>query len=161
MGASLIPLGGRQSTVYSKKSLLGGAFEILAEEVAEEVADEVADEVAGGRRGDQDDPEVAVQQLDGDQQVEVGRGRRGDPDDPEEVVRQQDGDRQVGVLVLLVVPPSLVAPALGPVAPALLGEREDKRELVDGRTEPTGGIAPERTLGGTTGGSGQSRAPLG
>ena len=67
-------------------------------------------------------------------------------------MRQQDGDRQVGVLVLLVVPPSLVALALGLVGPAL---------LVEGRTEPTGGIAPERTLGGTTGGSGQSRAPLG
>jgi hypothetical protein len=54
----------------------------------------------------------------------------------------------VGVLVLLV-------------GPALLGESEVNRELVEGRTEPTGGIAPEKTLGGTTGGSGQSRAQLG
>ncbi len=68
-------------------------------------------------------------------------------------MRQQDGDQQVDVLLLLdALVPSLVAPALGLVAPAL---------LVEGRTEPTGGIAPERTLGGTTGGSGQSRAPLG
>ncbi len=81
--------------------------------------------------------------------------RRGDRDDPEEGVRQQDGDQQVDVLVLL----DALVPS--PVVPALLGESEDKRELVEGRTEPTGGIAPERTLGGTTGGSGQSRAPLG
>ena len=68
-------------------------------------------------------------------------------------MRQQDGDQQVDVLLLLdALVPSLVAPALGLVGPAL---------LVEGRTEPTGGIAPERTLGGTTGGSGQSRAPLG
>ena len=103
-----------------------------------------------------------MRQQDGDQQVEVGRGRRGDRDDPEDVLRQQDGDQQVDVLLLLdALVPSLVAPALGLVGPALLGESEDKRELVEGRTEPTGGIAPERTLGGTTGDSGQSRAPSG
>ncbi len=105
----------------------------------------------GGRREDRDNPEEAVQQLDGDQQ-EVGRCR-GDRDNPEEAVQQLDGDQQENVLVLLVVP--------NLVGPALLREIEEKRALVERGTEPTGDIAPEKTLGGTTGGSGQSRAQLG
>jgi len=105
----------------------------------------------GGCREDRDNPEEAVQQLDGDQQ-EVGRCR-GDRDNPEEAGQQLDGDQQENVLVLLVVP--------NLVGPALLGEIEEKRALVEGGTEPTDGIAPEKTLGGTTGGSGQSRAQLG
>ncbi len=53
------------------------------------------------------------------------------------------------------------------VAPALDGEVEEGPEVMvdegvmDEGAEPTGGIAPEKTLGGTTGGSGLSRAQLG
>jgi len=86
-------------------------------------------------------------------------GRRGDRDDPVEV-RQQDGDRQVDVL-LLPDPASLVAPVQGVAGRATLGETEVKRELVEGRTAPAGGIAPEKTLDGITGDSGQSRAQSG
>ncbi len=87
--------------------------------------------------------------------------RRGDRDDPEEVLPQPGGDPQVGAPVPVVVP-SLVAPAQGVVGPALVGEVEEGPEVtVDEGAEPTGSIAPEKTLGGTTGGSGLSRAQLG
>ncbi len=103
-----------------------------------------------------------MQQQDGDQQVEVGRGRRGDRDNPKDVLQQQDGDQQVDVLLLLdALVPSLVAPVLDLVGPGLLREIEEERVLVEGSTELTVGIAPEKTLGGTTGDSGQSRAQLG
>ncbi len=84
--------------------------------------------------------------------------RRGDRDDPEEVLPHPSGDPQVGVPVPVVVP-SLVAPAQDVVAPALV--EEGPEVVVDVGAEPTGGIAPEKTLGGTTGGSGQSRAQSG
>jgi len=78
------------------------------------------------------------------------------------VVQQQGGDQQEDVPLLLVAPAlDLVAPALDLAGPALVGESEEQGEVVEGGTEPTGGIAPERTHGGTTGGSGQSRAQLG
>jgi len=87
--------------------------------------------------------------------------RRGDRDDPEEMLPQPGGDPQVGAPVPVVVP-SLVAPAQDVVEPALVGEVEKGPEVVvDEGADPTGGIAPEKTLGGTTGGSGLSRAQLG
>jgi len=72
------------------------------------------------------------------------------------------------VPLLLVVPapnpvapaPDLVAPALDPVAPALVGDSEEQGEVMEEGAEPTGGIAPEEALGGTTEGSEQSRASL-
>ncbi len=63
----------------------------------------------------------------------------------------------------LVVAPALdlVAPALDLAGPALVRESEEQREAVEEGAEPTGGIATEEALGGTTGGGGQSRASLG
>jgi len=131
-----MPLGGRLSAAYCKKSRLVRAFEILA------------DQEAAGRRRDRPDPEEAVQQL--------------DRDDLEGAVQQLDGVRQVGVLVLLVAPRLVVALALSlVVGPALLRQIEANRELVQERPDPTGGIALEKMHGGTTGDSGQSRAQLG
>ena len=125
-----MPLGGRQSAAYCKKSRLGRAFEIPA------------DQEAAGRRRDRDDPEEVVPQPDG--------------------VRQPDGNRQVGVLVVLVVPRLVVAKALSlAVGPALFRQIEVNRELVQERPDPTGGIALEKTPGGTTGDTGQSGAQLG
>jgi hypothetical protein len=141
-----MPLGGRQSADYCKKSLPGGAFEIPADQ-----------EVAGRRRG-RPDPEEAVQQPDGNQTA--GR-RRGRPD-PEEAVQQLDGNQLVGVLVLLVVPRLVVAKALSlAVGPATFRQIEVNRELVQEQPDPTGGIALEKTPGGTTGDTGQSGAQLG
>jgi hypothetical protein len=80
---------------------------------------------------------------------------RGDRDDPEEVLPHPSGERVAGELVPLVAPARVVAPAL-------VGEVEEVPEVVvDEGREPTGGIAPEKTLGATTGGSGQSRAQSG
>jgi hypothetical protein len=110
-------------------------------------------EVVGGRRGDVGNPKDVVQQPDGDQQKEVVGGRREDRDNPEEATQQPDGDQKVDVLGLLDV--------LRLVGPALLGEIEEKLALVEGVTEPTGGIAPEKTLGRTTGDGGAGRLYLG
>ncbi len=87
--------------------------------------------------------------------AEEGGGRRGDRDDPEEVVQQQDGDQQEDVPLLLV------APALGLDGLALARESEEQGEAVQEGTEPTGGIALEKMLGGTTGDSGAGRPSLG
>ncbi len=75
-------------------------------------------------------------------------------DQQQDVVQQQGGEQQEDVPLLLVVP------APNPVAPALVREGEEQGEVVEAGAEPTGGIAPEKTLGGITGGSGQSRASL-
>lgn len=155
-------VGGRRSTAYCKKSLLGRAFEILA------------DQEAAGRRRDRDDPEEVVQQPDGNQAAGRRRGRH----DLEEAVQQPDENQLVDVLVLRVAPsllevgvlvllvaPNLVAPALSlvglVVSPALLRQIEVNRELAQERPAPTGGIALEKTPGGTTGDTGQSEAQLG
>ncbi len=91
-------------------------------------------------------------------------------------MQQQGGDQQEDVPLVLVAPAldlvapalelvapalDLVAPALDLAGPALVGEIEEQREAVEEGAEPTGGIATEEALGGTTGGSGQSRAQLG
>ncbi len=143
-----MPLGGRQSAAYCKKSRLGRAFEIPA------------DQEAAGRRGDRPDPEEAVQQLDRD--VLERAVQQLDRDDLEGTVQQLDGVRQVGVLVLLVVPRLVVAPALSlAVGLAPFRQIEVNRELVQERPDPTGGIALEKTPGATTGDTGQSGAQLG
>jgi len=82
-----------------------------------------------------------VQQQGGDQQ--------------QDVVQQQGGDQQQDVPLLLV------APALDLAGPALVRESEEQRKVVEEGAKPTGGIAAEKALVGTTGGSGQSRASLG
>ena len=101
----------------------------------------LAEEVEGRRRGDRDDPEDVVHQQGGDQQ--------------QDVVQQQGGDQQQDVPLLLV------APALELAGPALVRESEGQREVVEEGAQPTSGIAAEKALGGTTGGSVQSRASLG
>ncbi len=78
-------------------------------------------------------------------------------------------DQQEDVPLVLVAPAldlvapalDLVAPALDLAGPALVQESEEQREAVEEGAEPTGGIATEEALGGTTGGGGQSRASLG
>jgi len=78
------------------------------------------------------------------------------------VVQQQGGDQQEDVPLLLVAPAlDLVAPALDLAGPALVGESEEQRKVVEEGAQPTSGIAAEKALVGTTGGSGQSRASLG
>ena len=102
-----------------------------------------------------DQQQDAVHQQGGDQQ--------------QDVVQQQGGDQQQDVPLLLVAPAlELVAPAVGLAgpaldlaAPALVRESEEQRKVVEEGAKPTGGIAAEKALGGTTGGSGQSRASLG
>ena len=76
-------------------------------------------------------------------------------DQQQDVVQQQGGDQQQDVPLLLV------APALDLAGPALVGESEEQRKVVEEGAQPTSGIAAEKALGGTTGGSGQSRASLG
>ncbi len=109
-----------------------------------------------------------------DQQQDVVQQQGGDQQ--QDVVQQQGGDQQEDVPLLLAAPAvDLVAPALELVAPALdlagpaldlagpalVGESEEQRKVVEEGAKPTGGIAAEKALGGTTGGSGQSRASLG
>jgi hypothetical protein len=96
-----------------------------------------------------EDPKDVVQQPDGDPQEEVVGGRQEDRDNPEEATQQPDGVQKVDVLGLLDV--------VSLVVQALLGEIEEKLALVEGVTEPTGGIAPEKTLGRTTGDGGAGR----
>jgi len=124
------------------------ALEVLAEVVAREV---LVEKAADGNRVHRDDPKVAVRRQDGDHQAEVRAEYRGDRDHREKAVQRQDGNHQAGVLVVLVVAPNLEAPVLGP--------REIEAKL--GAVEPTGDIAPEKMLGGTTGDSGPLRAQLG
>jgi len=92
--------------------------------------------------------------------AEVGvDGSRMYRDDPKVAVHRQDGSHQVGALV----PPSAVVsvPNLAAALPLDPAQAGGKQEPVAVRTERTGDIAPEKTLGETTGDSGQLRAQLG